>query len=215
MLVAAAVTRDALTDTADAVLDHFVDLAREAGCSWTEIGDALGVSKQAVQQRSAAPASVLRRMLSRLRDPGMVRRLADETRATILAARQCASDLGHHHVGTQHLLLGILAVPDTVAAVTLVAAGATDERVRRAVAGHAPTENTAQARGHFTPRAKKVIELALRESLNDRSDRIGTEHLLRGLLREGKGLGVQALIESGVDLDELRRDLARRLDPEP
>ena len=88
LLAAATTTRDTLTDAAEAVLDHFVEVARDTGCSWTEIGDALGVSKQAAQRRaSTAQSRLLRRLFARLRDPGMLRRFTSETRDSIVAAR--------------------------------------------------------------------------------------------------------------------------------
>ncbi len=214
LLAAAATTRDTLTDAAEAVLDHFVEVAREAGCSWTEIGNALGVSKQAAQQRSMSPGAIFRRMFQRLRDPGMFRRFSSGARDVVVAARLAATDLGHRHVGTEHLVLGLLETDGTPVAGTLIAAGATQARARELVAARVPPSEASSGRVQFTPRAKKVLELALRESIRGRSQQIGAEHLLRGLLREGRGEGVAVLEELGVDLDALRADLDRRPDPE-
>ena len=213
LLAAATTTRDTLTDAAEAMLDHFVEVARDAGCSWTEIGNVLGVSKQAAQQRSMSPGAIFRRLFQRLRDPGLFRRFSSEARDAVVAARVAATDLGHPHVGTEHLLLGLLGVDDSPAAGALTAAGVTQARVRALVAERVPPSEEGSGRVQFTPRAKKVLELALRESIRGRSQQIGAEHLLRGLLREGGGEGMQVLDELGVDVDVLRADLDRRPDP--
>ncbi|HEY5202135.1 MAG TPA: Clp protease N-terminal domain-containing protein [Acidothermaceae bacterium] len=135
----------------------------------------------------------------------MFERFSARARQVIVQAQEEARLFHHNYIGTEHLLLGMLAEPDGVAHEALTNAGVTldDLRVRvqaavgmgkRAPAGHIP----------FTPSAKKVLELALREALTLHHDYIGTEHLLLGLIREREGLGARLLTESGVDLLSLR-----------
>jgi ATP-dependent Clp protease ATP-binding subunit ClpA len=135
----------------------------------------------------------------------MFERFSARARQVIVQAQEEARLFHHNYIGTEHLLLGMLAEPDGVAHEALTNAGVTldDLRVRvqaavgmgkRAPAGHIP----------FTPSAKKVLELGLREALSLHHDDIGTEHLLLGLIREREGLGARLLTESGIDLLSLR-----------
>jgi ATP-dependent Clp protease ATP-binding subunit ClpC len=135
----------------------------------------------------------------------MFERFSGPGRQVVVLAQDEARRFNHNYIGTEHLLLGLLAEPDGVARRALLAAGVTldDSRARvqaavgtgkRTPAGHIP----------FTPSAKKVLELGLREALSLRHDYIGTEHLLLGLIREREGLGARLLTQAGVDLLSLR-----------
>lgn len=135
----------------------------------------------------------------------MFERFSPSGRQVIVISQEEARRFNHNYIGTEHLLLGLLAEPDGIARRALLAAGMThdDARARveaavgmgkRAPSGHIP----------FTPSAKKVLELALREALSLRHDYIGTEHVLLGLIREHDGLGARLLTESGIDLLSLR-----------
>jgi ATP-dependent Clp protease ATP-binding subunit ClpA len=195
----------------------------------------------------------------------MFERFTNAARQVVVLAQQEARDLGHPHIGTQHVLLGILAAdPDGLAGQVLHEVGVRHDAVRAEAArlfgahqsglGEADAEalqgigidlDAVRAKveesfgpgaldepcadraehpglvdrlrgrrrpdpprsGHipFTPRAKKTLELSLREAVRLKHNHIGPEHLLLGLLREGEGQGVQILAESGVDLDNLRR----------
>jgi hypothetical protein len=210
-LAAAARARDELDELTEALLDHFVEAAREAGCSWSQIGGTIGVSKQAAQQRHTATESVARRLLGRLpqqRRQGrnlFFRRFTARARSAVVHAQGAARRLGHNYIGTEHVLLGIFAEPESVAAKALVEMGVTGEAVEAAVIeligrGHE------QVRGHipFTPRAKKVLQLSLREAIALGHNYIGTEHMLLGLTRETKGVAAQVLAGQGVDYDRAR-----------
>ena len=114
--------------------------------------------------------------------------------------------LGHNYIGTEHLLLGLAHEGEGVAARALEVCGVSVDRVRAEVleiVGH----GEGQSSGHipFTPRAKKVLELSLREALALGHNYIGTEHILLGVLRENEGIGAQVLQKSGADLDRVRR----------
>ena len=220
-LAAAARARDELDDLTEALLDHFVEAAREAGCSWSQIGGTIGVSKQAAQQRHTATESVARRLLSRLprerrsgRRPLLFRRFTPRARSCVVAAQDAARHLGHNYIGTEHVLLGIFSETDSIAAKALVELGVTGEGVQakvveivgrgqQTVSGHIP----------FTPRAKKVLELSLREALALGHNYIGTEHILLGLAREEKGVAATILAAQGVDYGRARETLLRVLGP--
>ena len=135
----------------------------------------------------------------------MFERFSGPGRQVVVLAQDEARRFNHNYIGTEHLLLGLRAEPDGSARRALLAAGVTldDSRARvqaavgtgkRTPAGHIP----------FTPSAKKVLELGLREALSLRHDYIGTEHLLLGLIREREGLGARLLTQAGVDLLSLR-----------
>lgn len=130
-------------------------------------------------------------------------------RDVVVLAQEESRDLNHDHIGTEHLLLGLLQQSDSVAAEALGGLGVSPEAARREVVelvgrgAHAPS-------GHipFTPRAKKILELSLREARSHGSDHIGAEHILLGLLREGGGVAMQVLVKLGADADRVRQRVA-------
>lgn len=135
----------------------------------------------------------------------MFERFSGEARQVIVRAQDESRRLSHNYIGTEHLLLALLAQPDGVAKRALDAVGVTldDARARvEAVVGRG--KRTPNGHIPFTPRAKKVLELSLREAVQLRSDYISTEHLLLGLIREGDGLGAKVLTQTGLDLLALR-----------
>lgn len=138
----------------------------------------------------------------------MFERFTDSARRVVVLAQEQARDLGHDYIGTEHLLLGLLVDPNSAAASVLTAQGVSAEAVRGQVEsiigrGQSPSS------GHmpFTVRAKKVLELSLREALELGQDYIGTEHLLLGVIREGEGVATQVLVNLGSDLDQTRQAL--------
>lgn len=209
--------RDGLAETAEALLDHFVDQARRAGCSWTQIGDALGVSKQAAQQRASAPTTLVRGLMGRLRSAwsaapgrGPFGRTSEEAREVILRARAAALELEHPQIGTGHLLLGLAGAGDGVVGDTLQAAGVHEARVR---AGLRSREVPASPLGRveFSSDAAKVMESALRESLRLGSDEIGPEHVLLGLLREQRNTAGEILGRLDADRRRMRTSVEERI----
>jgi Clp amino terminal domain, pathogenicity island component/ClpX C4-type zinc finger len=137
--------------------------------------------------------------------PAVFERFTDRARRVVVLAQEEARLLNHNYIGTEHLLLGLIHEGDGVAAQVLQSLDIALEAVRARVeaiigaGGESPS-------GHppFTPRAKKVLELALREALQLGHTFIGTEHLLLGLIREGEGVGAQVLTELGADLRRVR-----------
>ncbi len=135
----------------------------------------------------------------------MFERFTDRARRVIVLAQEEARSLQHNYIGTEHLLLGLIREGEGVAAKALEAKGVELDATRKQVE-EMIGKGSAAPNGHipFTPHAKQVLELSLREALQLGHSYIGTEHLLLGLIREGEGVGTQVLIKMEVDLGELR-----------
>jgi ATP-dependent Clp protease ATP-binding subunit ClpA len=135
----------------------------------------------------------------------MFERFTDRARRVVVTAQEEARGLQHNYIGTEHILLGLLTVQRSVASKVLDNFGMTHDAVREEVIARVGT-GTVTMPGHipFTPRAKKILELALREALQLQHNYIGTEHILLGLVREGDGVGAQIIKAHGADLDALR-----------
>ena len=134
----------------------------------------------------------------------MFERFTPRARRVVVGAQEQARGLGHNYIGTEHILLGLLTEPEGVGARALDRFGITLSGVRAEVTAIVGTSDD-QVKGHipFTPRAKKTLEIALREALELHHNYIGTEHLLLGLMREKDGVGAQILCKS-ADLDAIR-----------
>jgi hypothetical protein len=135
----------------------------------------------------------------------MFERFTDRARRVVVLAQEEAMRFDHNYIGTEHLLLGLLREEQGVAAVALAAVGVELEAVRVRLE-EAVGRGTDPQSGHipFTPRAKKVLELSLREALQLGHNYIGTEHILLGLIREGKGLAAELIVGFGVPPSRLR-----------
>jgi ATP-dependent Clp protease ATP-binding subunit ClpA len=146
-------------------------------------------------------------------------RFTAQARRAVVLAQEEARLLNHNYIGTEHILLGLLHEDEGDAAKVLASFGIGLDAVRLEVeeiigrgasvpSGHIP----------FTPRAKKVLELSLREALALGHDHIGTEHILLGLIREGEGVAAQVLVKQGAALHQVREGVIQELaviDPEP
>jgi len=122
--------------------------------------------------------------------------------------------MNHHSIGTKHILLGLIGEGDGAAARALASFGVSLEAARQQVSSITEPGSVPQpASPPFTPRAKKVLELALRESLAADDTEIGTRHLLLGLVREGRGVGAQVLVKLGVGLAQVRPSVLHVEDP--
>jgi ATP-dependent Clp protease ATP-binding subunit ClpC len=146
----------------------------------------------------------------------MFERFTDQARRVVVLAQEESRMLNHNYIGTEHLLLGLIHEGDGGAATALEAMGISLEAVRQQVEEIVGKGQEAPS-GHipFTPRAKKVLELSLRESLQLSHNYIGTEHILLGLIREGDGLAAQILVRLGADLAEVREQVLRQLADQP
>ena len=136
----------------------------------------------------------------------MFERFTDRARQTLVLAQQEALGLRHNFIGTEHILLGLLAEGTGVAAVALGSLEVSLERARELVVETiGPSPGIGEGgKPPFTPRAKKVLELALHEALGLGHNYIGTEHILLGILAEGEGVGAQVLIKEGHALSDVR-----------
>ncbi len=142
----------------------------------------------------------------------MFERFTDRARRVVVLAQEEARLLNHNYIGTEHILLGLIHEGEGVAAKALEQLGISLEAVRTQVeeiigqGGSSPS-------GHipFTPRAKKVLELSLREALQLGHNYIGTEHILLGLIREGEGVAAQVLVKLGADLSRVRQQVIQLL----
>ncbi len=141
----------------------------------------------------------------------MFERFTDRARRIVVLSQEEASALDHNHIGTEHILLGLLHESEGVAGGVLTSLGISLDAGRQEVvrlSGPRDLEEQPQG-GHipFTPRAKKVLELSLRESLQLGHNYIGSEHILLGLIREGQGVGARVLVNLGADLGRTRQQL--------
>ncbi|MBO1770964.1 ATP-dependent Clp protease ATP-binding subunit [Agrococcus sp. TF02-05] len=142
----------------------------------------------------------------------MFERFTDRARRVVVLAQEEAKLLNHNYIGTEHILLGLIHEGDGVAAKALEQLGISLDAVRAQVQDMIGT-GSQQTTGHipFTPRAKKVLELSLREALQLGHNYIGTEHVLLGLIREGEGVAAQVLVKLGADLNRVRQTVNQLL----
>jgi ATP-dependent Clp protease ATP-binding subunit ClpC len=142
----------------------------------------------------------------------MFERFTERARKVVVLAQDEARHFNHNYIGTEHLLLGLLREDEGVAAQALSSLNVTLDEVREqveSIVGYGEEGTGAQA--PFTPRSKKVLELALREALQLGHNYIGTEHILLGLVRESEGVAARVLSNLDVDPDKVRREVVRRL----
>jgi ATP-dependent Clp protease ATP-binding subunit ClpC len=139
-------------------------------------------------------------------------RFTKRGRQVVVLAQDEARALKHNYIGTEHILLGLLREKQGLAARTLESLSVTEEEVRSQVArivGQGDEMVTGQI--PFTPRAKKVLELSLREALSLGHDFIGTEHILLGLARENEGVAARILLDFDADAEKIRNEIIRLL----
>jgi hypothetical protein len=209
---------------------HAIRRLHASGGSMREIAHVLGLSHQRVHQivdEGAKPAAAAKKptLLKRLTEgatrecgnpakrPGgqMFDRMSADAREAVVLAQDEARALHHNYIGTEHILLGLLGTDLGFAARMLIRAGADQQNVRTVIEqtiGPAPAEPR-DGPLRFTPRSKKVLELARQEAKRNHSPHVRGEHVLLGLAREGKGVGAAILSQLGIGYDDLRRRLDR------
>ncbi|MFF7334738.1 Clp protease N-terminal domain-containing protein [Streptomyces sp. NPDC008150] len=180
-----------LSDLGDQLMDHYVGKAKQNGASWTEIGDAIGVSKQAAQQRHT---------------PAPFERFTNLNRHSIVRAQEAARTYKHDFIGSEHILLGLLDETRGLAYELLLAKTESEARVRDAIEEAMPPAGKKAQRGHiaFRQDGKDAIEQALRASADLGHDWVGTEHSLLGLLRGEESPAARVLRNLGFTEAELR-----------
>jgi hypothetical protein len=197
---AAAAVKQQIEAVGDELLDHFVNAARSSGCSWTQIGAALGVTRQAAQQRQGG---ILGRLVDGLKSRKF-HRFTERARTAVIEAQTVARERNHRFIGTEHVLAALARDDDSVATKALARFGLTRADVELWL--DQPDSAATPVRGHipFTANCKKALELALREALTLGHNYIGTEHILLGLRHTTDGRAAELLAARGVDLETLR-----------
>ncbi|NLU79489.1 ATP-dependent Clp protease ATP-binding subunit [Micromonospora sp. HNM0581] len=180
---------DHIGEVADHLIGHFVDQARRSGASWTEIGRSMGVSKQAAQKRFVTTAL----------DPQEgFQRFTPRARNVVMASQNEARAAHNAQITPAHLVLGLLAEPEAIAAKILTAAGVPAEAVREVATAALPApSDDVPSLIPFDAAGKKALELTFREALRLGHNYVGTEHILLALLEQENGEGVLARL--GVD----------------
>lgn len=177
-LSSAVVAGDHLGELADHLIGHFVDQARRSGASWTEIGGAMGVTKQAARKRFVP------------KDPGDVgdpeaqdfTRFTARAKSTIMAAHNAAHAAGHHDIEPAHLVLGLLSEPTALAATVMKRHTRLADIKKAAIASLPPAGPAAEGLVPYSDASKKVLELTFREALRLGHNYVGTEHILLALM---------------------------------
>ena len=187
-----------MSDLGNQLIDHYVNKARQAGTSWSDIGEAIGVSKQAAQQRHT---------------PAPFERYTNLNRHSIVLAQEAARTHKHDSIGTQHLLLGLLGEPRGLAYEVLLAKAGSEQHVRDAIEEAMPPAGKSAPRGNiaFRPESKEAIQQALRAAADLGHDWVGTEHSLLGLIRTEESPAAQILHNLGFTSDELRQTVAAEI----
>ncbi|GJF05221.1 Clp protease N-terminal domain-containing protein [Pseudonocardia sp. D17] len=191
----AVLVADDLGEAADHLVGHFVDQARRTGASWTEIGRAMGVTKQAAQKRFVPRAG------EEDLAGGLYARFTPRAQNTVLAAQQAALRLQAAEVTSRHLLLGLLTEPQAIAGEALRRLGGGDlDRIREtAEAGAGPAVEDPPPNPPFSSGARKILDLTRREALRLGHNYIGTEHLLLGILADPGDGAATVLAGFGVE----------------
>jgi ATP-dependent Clp protease ATP-binding subunit ClpC len=147
------------------------------------------------------------------RRTGTFSRFDEDARGVVVRSRQEAAELGHAFIGTEHLLLGVLGGPRDAAARVLVTLGVERAKVREAIVQAVGRGDAARSdeRLQFTARAKKVLELSLREAAALGHDYIGPEHILLGLVRDSSGLAARIMRDLGADPVRVRAEIERAI----
>jgi hypothetical protein len=211
----AVTTASRLGDVADHLIGHFVDQARRSGASWTEIGEHMGVTKQAAQKRFVPKDTDLGEIVNN----ATLTNFTPRARDVLSIAQDRAQRLGRGRVTNEHIVLGLLAQSDSLAGKAIVALGASLDDVRAAIVEGLPERKATKEPVRFSGPAKKTLQLALRTALQLGHNYIGTEHILLGLLQLDDDAATDILAEFGITYDTalawLTRELARIVSTRP
>lgn len=181
---------DDLGEIADSLIGHFVDQARRAGASWSQIGRSMGVSKQAAQKRFVARSEAHTAPLDLSQG---FSRFDEEARAVVVTAQQRAREAGNDTIGIGHLVLGLVAATDNAAARAVVAQGVSLADVERvASATLPPAAASVPALIPFDAHAQDALQRTFAEAQQRDADTVGSEHVLLAVLAVDDGTGVLA-----------------------
>jgi Clp amino terminal domain, pathogenicity island component len=223
-----------LGELADHLIGHFVDQARKAGASWTEIGQSMGVTKQAAQKRFVPREIDWQNLLTEAFHAHPFSRFTPRARGVVKGAEDEARALGHDQIVPEHLALGLLHEPEGLAARAIAELGVTPEAAREALAASLAASLSPAGAASLSPagaaslspadpgappdripltsRARKVLELTLREALLFGHNYIGTEHLLLAVLDDEESSGGGALTGLGISKDRAREWIVAELE---
>ncbi|HEX6528031.1 MAG TPA: Clp protease N-terminal domain-containing protein [Streptosporangiaceae bacterium] len=200
-VTAAVQVSEHLGEVADHLIGHFVDQARRAGASWTEIGRSMGVTKQAAQKRFVPKSSGLGESFTRAFADAKFNRFTDRAKRVVLAGHQEALKRRHEHIDPEHLALGLLNEQEGLAARAIEALGVPIATAREALLTALPVPVAGEQFSGLTPpspRTTKVLELALRHALRLGHNYVGTEHILLALLEDEEANGGGILTGLGI-----------------
>ena len=189
-----------LGDVGDLLIDHFVQAARRAGASWSQIGDAMGVSKQAAQQRAAGAG-------------GKFARFTDRARTVATAAQAMARDLRHPSVEPEHVLVALLAERDGLAVKIIEAYGGDVAALADRARATLPPAGDGERVDHvpFSAASKAVLEQTGQAAIDLLNNYVGTEHILLGLLAVPDSAAARTLVDAGIDQKRARDMVAAAL----
>ncbi|HEX3791423.1 MAG TPA: Clp protease N-terminal domain-containing protein [Pseudonocardiaceae bacterium] len=187
-----------LSDLGDQLVGHFVEQARTAGASWSQIGDAIGVSKQAAQQKWVAPT---------------FERFTVRARHVVVLSQEQARAHSHDHILTEHILMGLLNETDGLAAKALEKLAGSSSTVREAVEGSFGPPGKKALKGHipFSAEAKLALQFALQAALKLGHNYIGTEHILLGVLAVPEGKAAQTIAGLGITAEQVEEEIKAQL----
>lgn len=205
-LAAAVALAEELRGTTDELIGHFVARARDAGASWTDIGGAFGISRQAAHERFAPSAP---------RPTAWPERFAPDAQAAMAQAGTAMRDFRHQYLGTEHVLLGLLTASDSLAATALAHLGVKEQAVRDAIGDIIGYGDTPDGVCHgIVPRLKRALERARAEAEHASHRTARSEHLLLAIAA-ADGVATQILERHGVDERVLRDKIADLLPEAP
>ncbi|MER8044997.1 Clp protease N-terminal domain-containing protein [Streptomyces sp. NPDC094032] len=205
-LSGAVIAADHLGEVADHLIGHFVDQARRAGASWTDIGKSMGVTRQAAQKRFV-PKDDKDGDAAKLDPNAGFSRFTPRARNVVVGAQNEAHQAHNDRITPAHLALGLLTEPEGIAAVWITRHGVTPEALRAALTpALPPAAEERPALVPFDADAKKVLELTFREALRLGHSYVGTEHILLALLEFEDGKG--ALAGLGLDKAVAEQEIA-------
>ncbi|MEU6718901.1 Clp protease N-terminal domain-containing protein [Nonomuraea sp. NPDC046802] len=199
-----------LQGVGDRLLGYLVELARAEGCSWSDIGDRLGISRQAAQQRYGRRWSSL--TVGDLATAGAFERYTGRAKTALERAEEHARRLRQPAIGAGHVLLAILDDPDTLAVKAISAQGVDPARLRASLEERLPTGSETPAAVAVGTDARRGLSAALAETAELRHNYIGTEHMLLGLLRDRSGVVGDVLRDHGLTLEPTRDAVRAAID---
>lgn len=191
-----------LEEMADDLIGHFVEEARSSGASWADIGQAMGMTRQAAQKRFVG-----RKSRRGKRSSFFMTRFAQEARRLVQDTEGVARAAGSDHIGTEHLIISMTEDPEGLAARAFTALGASVEHLRAESRAFIGNDTDTPSRGHlpFSPDMKKVLELSLREAIRSEDRHITERHIVLGMLRDSSSFGGRLLGENGITRQGLER----------